>query len=279
VSSPSPSECYDEVLAGQRQPYLAIIDWCKSLFGYDPHKEKIGKWLKDLQFHMEQCLIDEYLKRHCEPNYTLYFKADKCIKEYAKTGEIEHLLRLYTLDTSICQYFAQNLDRTNYLYAPILFNLLSVKERAYQGLCFRGLTMKKSEFAKYQQAFYHKESYIKTNTFCSTSTDPSVAEMFTDTSKEKDTVSVIMNFEFVEPCSTALILFSSLPQLKCISNFEDEQEVLILPGTIFSVKDIQENDQTQLKIIYLEHYNTDGEKAEMAQERVKSFIDSCVLDS
>jgi hypothetical protein len=276
TAAPILTECYHEVLDEISAPYHSIFDWCKSLFGYDSHKEKINKWLKDLEFHIEQCLIHDYLKTHTNVNNTLYLNACKCIKKYEKTRNIEHLLRLYSLDTSICRYFAQNSNRSNFLYAPIRFDLFNLSERAYQGICFRGLTMHENEFAKYQQALECKGSYIKTNTFCSTSINPLVAEMFTDTNKIKDIVNVIMIFEFIESCSTSLILFSRLPQLKCISNFEDEEEVLILPGTIFSVKDIQ--DQTHLKLIYLEHYNTDEEKGEMHQERFKSYIDSIILD-
>lgn len=272
---PIRSECYFKVLDEQSINYRSIFDELKSLVGIDPHKKKIDKWCQNLRFHIKECLIEQFIKRNSQPNYKLYLNASKCIEEYEKSREIEHLFRLHTLDVSICRYFSQNIERINCLNQPIIFHLSSVYQRAYQGVCFRGLTMKENEFEKYKKAFLSKENYIKTNTFCSTSIDPSVAEMFTDTNQNKDIVNVLMIFEFVKSCSTALILFSSLPKLKSISNFEDEQEVLILPNTYFSVKDIQQN---QLKIIHLEHYNTKDEEAEMHQERFRSYINSIVLE-
>ena len=214
------------------------------------------------------------------PNYDSYAKACECLDSWSRTRNVEHLLKLYTLNSSISQYFAKTPERTNCLYTPISFDLLKLHERAYPGCSYRGLTMTTTEYIKYQQAFLFKTSYIRTKTFCSTSIDESVANMFAESAQTSDTtVRVIMNFIFPKPCSTALMLVPGSLNVECVTNFADEQEVLILPGTIFSVKNIRENQEERIVEIFLEHYDTTEHKAEMHEERFRSFIDTFILDT
>jgi hypothetical protein len=258
-NSPIISESPSQVV----QEHFILSDWLKSLIGIDPHKNKIEKWSQNLQFHIEQCFIEDNKSRKL---------ASQCIKEYKKTKKIEHLLRLHTLDISICQYLSQNCVKTDSLNDPIVFNLLSLYQRAFQGICFRGLTMKTSEFKKYEDTFRLKTGYIKTKTFCSTSISPNVAQMFADHNQtEVDIINVLMIFQFNQSCSTALRLYSISPKLNIISNYPDEQEVLILPNTNFSVTNIEQNSQTQLKIISLEHYNK-------TEDKFESFIDTNICE-
>ncbi|CAF1149933.1 unnamed protein product [Adineta steineri] len=249
---------------------LPIINQIRRFFGNDPEKNKIDKWVENLRIHIEQCFIVQ----NYELNSTTYLNAYKCIEDYYKTRNIEYLLKLYTLHKFICEYFSQDSIKTDYLYEPISFHLSNLSERAYQGLCFRGLTMNEKEFKKYKQAFYSKRSYIKTNTFCSTSIDPAVAEMFTNPNNIQGTINVMIMFDFVRSCSTAIVLFSSSSQLKCISHYEEEKEVLILPGTIFSVKNIQEDNQAQFITIHLEKFDTTEIENEMYQERFQNYVDT-----
>ena len=277
-AAPISTDLHSKVLGCYFNRWPDLVDGIKILFGQDPDQKKFDNWLKDLQCHLERCLIDEYLEKNLEPNYSIYSKAYQCIKAFEKTREVGHLLKLYTLDTSICQYFAKNLERTNYLHAPISFALDHLAERAYRGTCFRGLKMKTREFEKYQHAFFHEKNYIRLNTFCSTSTDPSVAQMFADSGQTNESINVIMCFSIDQKCPTILQLFACPPRLKCLSYYEDEQEVLILPGTVFSIIMIEENAQMQSTFIHLEHYNTDEEEKEMHQDRMNSYIDTFFTD-
>lgn len=277
-ATPIVSDLHFKFLNSHSNGWLSIIDAVKSIFGYDPDKKKFDKWFKDIQFHVEHCLIDEYLQENLPPNLSSYSKAYKCVKAFEETRNVEHLLTLYTLDTAISQYFAKTSDRINCLYVPILFHLSNLYKHAFKGRCFRGLRMKKTEFDKYQHAVLQEKNCLRTNTFCSTSVDPLVAKMFADAGTPNDTICVVMRFDFDTSCSTALSLFSSSSsQIECVSNFISELEVLILPGTAFSVKDIQENAEIQFKYIYLEHYNTDEDEAEMHQDRFQSYIDNIIL--
>ncbi|CAF1526020.1 unnamed protein product, partial [Didymodactylos carnosus] len=152
-----------------------------------------------------------------------------------------------------------------------------VAHRAYKGLSFRGLTMTQKNFAEYERALNCHESYIHTKTFCSSSADLKAAKMFLpDQSTTK--LKVLMIFHFDQPCSTAIILFGDLAKkLQCISKFEGEQEILILPQTIFSVMKIEKSTDG-LQIIHLQCYNTASVQAEMWEDRYKSYIDAFFSD-
>ncbi|CAF1244065.1 unnamed protein product [Adineta steineri] len=276
TEAPIMSECLRQVQNHNYNTITApIINGISRFCGNDPEKKKIDKWVENLQLH----IVQYFTAKDCKLSSEDYSKANTDIKEYYETKNVENLLKLYTLHTSICQSFSQNSIKTDYLYAPISFHLSSLIQRAYKGLSFRGLTMEENEFKKYKQAFPSQDSYIRTNTFCSTSVNPAVAEMFTNTEKAEGIINVIMMFDFVKSCSTAITLFSSSSKLKCVSHFEEEQEILVLPGTIFSVKNIQEDDQTHITTIHLEKFDTSEAEHEMHQERFQSYIDTFFTDS
>ncbi|CAF0786529.1 unnamed protein product [Adineta ricciae] len=273
--APINSECLHRVYTEDYNTItLPAFNALRRFFGNDPEKKKVDKWVEDLQVHLTQCFTAE----DCQLRSADHSSAYKCIEGYQKTRNVENLLRLYTLHTTICAYFSQDSTKTNDLCAPILFHLSSIGERAYEGLSFRGLTMKENEFKKYKRALYTERSFIRTNTFCSTSVDPSVAEMFIDPRKTSGIINVIIKFEFVKKCSTAIALFSSSSKIKCVSQYEDEKEVLILPGTIFSVINIQEDDQVQYTTIHLKKFDATEIEHEISQARFENYIENMFTD-
>jgi hypothetical protein len=163
-------ELVHEVFDSDRKFYLSLFDLIRSIFGNDPRKKKIEKWSATLQSLVKECFPGK--------NQTSCANLCELLESYVVNGEIEYLLSLYTLESSFCQYLAQDQDKTNCLYAPILFNLSSVTRRAYKGLSFRGLSMRQKDLAEYERALNCNGSYIRTKTFCSSSADHKVAEVF-----------------------------------------------------------------------------------------------------
>jgi hypothetical protein len=134
--------------------------------------------------------------------------------------------------------------------------------------------MTENDFNDYQRALKNKESYLGMNIFSSTSINREVAEMFIDPSSNLLKVLLIINF--ARFCPTAIALYKFRPELPCISKFEDEEEVLILPGTVFSVAKIEEKSDPRSKLIYLEHYDTSDEVREIMRERLEGFVENMV---
>jgi hypothetical protein len=217
----------------------------KRFIGLDPDKKKIEEWSTHLQ-----CFLDEHLSIYPR----LYSDASKCLQDYSESREIEHLLRLYTLSGSICQCLAEDKIKCDYFYAAIHFNLPSMHKRSYKGQCYRGLSMTENDFRYYRSALENKDSYLGMNTFSSTSIKRHVAEDFMNSSSNQ--LKVLLRINFARICETAIALYKLGPEFPCISKYEDEEEVLILPGTVFSVTKIEENFHSRSKIIYLEHYDT-----------------------
>ncbi|CAF1635785.1 unnamed protein product, partial [Didymodactylos carnosus] len=109
------------------------------------------------------------------------------------------------------------------------------------GVSYRGVKMTNEDLRGYRWTF-RSAGVIETRTFCSTSSDRGVAEQFADTSTTDvdDKESVLMMFHFGEKCDTAINLNKLSPDLPCISEYEDEAEVLLLPLTFFNVKQIEQ---------------------------------------
>ncbi|CAF4132966.1 unnamed protein product, partial [Rotaria sordida] len=102
---------------------------------------------------------------------------------------------------------------------------------------------------------YWVDSVLSLLTFASTSINRNVTEQFSaKSSSSSDKISVLLIFHFSQRCDTAINL-SKIPvyQLPCISNFENEEEVLISPRTFFKVTDIEIDRPYEQYTIYLEN--------------------------
>ncbi|CAF1263214.1 unnamed protein product [Rotaria sordida] len=121
------------------------------------------------------------------------------------------------------------------------------------------------------QYWKNKDSVLSLLTFASTSINRNVAEQFSaKSSSSSDKISVLLIFHFSQRCDTAINL-SKIPvyQLPCISNFENEEEVLISPRTFFKVTDIEIDRPYEQYMIYLE--NVCGEQQTMLKA-LKFFL-------
>ena len=265
------TEAFHDVLHQQTNDIRNIFFAISRFFGYDRAKKQLDQWRKNFQ----SILDGYYASEHS-------FRAEvlELFQEFLQTENIKHLFKLYTVDQSLCQYLAQDLRRTQCFLVPIQSSLYCVEPRAYKGQSFRGLSMNLEALTPYQRALDNaRETFVGTKTICSTSVDRSVAVPFSGNDQKDDgLLHVLLICNFSQRCTTAISLYANGPDQPSMSNFDDEQEVLVLPGTIFSVKEIKQCPEARLIEIYLEHYDTDEIKSEVAQDRLQSYIDSILLD-
>jgi hypothetical protein len=66
-------------------------------------------------------------------------------------------------------------------------------------------------------------------------------------------VSVLMIFDFPQPCDMAIQLYALSDKLPCISDFEEELEVLVLEFAMFHVESITNGDSNSQYIIHLKN--------------------------
>lgn len=119
--------------------------------------------------------------------------------------------------------------------------------------------MTEEDLRMYEWALQAENRYLEVQTFSPSTLNEHHARFFAEVNKSDQRKSVLMIFEFPKVCSSAIRISKVSNKLHSLSDFEDENEILILPGTIFSVKKI---DKIQpLPSIYLTHLNLDKEKS------------------
>ncbi|CAF1425416.1 unnamed protein product [Didymodactylos carnosus] len=202
-----------------------------------------------------QNIIDtEVLFTHPE-----YEKCNELLSIYSNSGKCESLLQLYTLETPFYKKLREK--QVLPLFSCIALNLPYLKRRYFRGESYRGVTMTNDDLRSYRWALKNNDRLIQIKTFASTSTDREIAESFAqslETSSIENKISVLMTFRFPQVCDTAINL-GKIPKydLPCLSEYEDESEILILPLTFFRVKNIEINNLSNgrqlLYIIRLEN--------------------------
>ncbi|CAF1526640.1 unnamed protein product [Adineta ricciae] len=172
---------------------------------------------------------------------------NKLLKNFTSRKGIRHLLTMYTLETPIYRKLQNEPDSLSIL---VYFHLSELRGRAFQGQLYRGAKMTQDDIKAYQWAIKNKDYVLETRTFQSTSIEESVAQSFAqikcdDIDQQHPKLSVILTLVFPEKCPTAINLTKISDTLPLLSEFEDEKEVLILPFTLFSVKEMKIDSQTK----------------------------------
>ncbi|CAF4193863.1 unnamed protein product [Rotaria sordida] len=110
-----------------------------------------------------------------------------------------------------------------YIFASIIINHSRFRPYHYAGITFRGMKITQKDLEEYNTG-----NIVLTRSFLSTSKDRSIAELFVDCTDHKIHPPVICKYKVINPKSSLSI--------EKISRIEDEKEVLILPFTVFQVK-------------------------------------------
>ena len=136
--------------------------------------------------------------------------------------------------------------------------------------------MNQSDLDAYRWASQKKESWsthiLETRILQSTSRKKSVALSFLRGQHGSDRFSVLIEFEFPDHCPTAITLSKLSEQLPCLSEFEDEDEVLLLPFTLFTLRDFKENDKDADYRIILRHHPTPKRSLRKAASESEYFL-------
>ncbi|CAF1209220.1 unnamed protein product [Adineta steineri] len=260
----------DDNLIKKGKEFREQIDLYKT---YDNQHHLITKLLIEIvEYYLNEYLIQQeyfskdniekvkdcFTKAIEEQNYLKYF-----IKAYTFTNNFHHVLNKH-LALYILHYF----DTRPYSSTPVEYRLINclvhivtllinhpdVRQYKYKGVTYRGMLMSPNDLKPYRIG-----NYILNKSFVSTSKDPAVARMYAGTGQE-NVLGRILNYH--DPSEVPVILKFTIKQddtgvdIKHMSMVEDEEEVLILPFSVFQVKDRIENgantDSPGLIEIYLE---------------------------
>ncbi|CAF1232101.1 unnamed protein product [Adineta steineri] len=194
----------------------------------------------------EACeIVGKFIKQHI-PNERNLKEAMTLFEEYTRTKNPEHLLTLYTMDSAL--YTA--LKKESNAFTTLLYlHLDALKQRCVDKTeLYRGMTLTFDQYQKaledYQKAKQSKNHVFEICALQSASFDRQVAESYADT-ENASSYAILFHIKFLDKCATAINLHN-------ISKFPKEEEILLLPFTLFKVIDI-EMKSSKYHIISLEN--------------------------
>jgi hypothetical protein len=226
---------------------------------------------KRLESNHHEALLN-LLNKSIGQNDPMYPEATNLFEEFLSKADVDPLLKLYTLQTGFYGALQKEADA---LTAIIYLNLTELQNRAFQGQAYRGAAMTDNDLDAYRWALKKKESYheylLQTRTLQSMSLKRNVALGFAKTNPNDPRYSVLFVFDFPELCPTAINLNKISEQLPCLSAYGQEAEVLLLPFTLFKVKDIKADPERHEYRILLIHEPTPIKSLRRAAARLKCF--------
>ncbi|CAF1518796.1 unnamed protein product [Adineta steineri] len=170
--------------------------------------------------------------------------------DYLQTKNANSLIHLYTLN----DLYREIREHSDAYTTLIYLHLASLSQRAYQGTCYRGIRMSKFDVTRYYYAMRYN-CIIETYNFASTSKVKNVSLLYSGHSETCDQhlYSVLFIFEFSNSCKTAIDLTRVSENLPPLSQYPDEEEVLILPYTLFKVLTVIEATDNEPFTIFLQN--------------------------
>jgi hypothetical protein len=237
--------------------WLKFYNWFFQTFRTFIEREELRVDAFDLINHLD---FKEFLERNFSDVPEKYTKTIQSINEAKRRNSIEPLIALYTSeDAGFYRPFncaltqsSSNTETSEHLCDRYVIEFhirhQELKQRAFTGIIYRGATIAINDLAVYQHAINsNPPGVIGLKAFTSTSQDPHIALNFALSHPlNEDEKHVLFIFEILEATPT---IFG----VDDVSEFKCEQEVLILPGNLFTVTKIDEQFNPDITKIYLSH--------------------------
>jgi hypothetical protein len=276
-----PEENDRDPAATETQDFVQIFKTDTEIFQHSLNKQTTAMWLKFYNwfshtfrvlierddFHINQFDLNNHgdFQQFLRDNLSdpiRYQITIRSINEAQRRKSIEPLITLYTNERAGFyrpfnhQLAGSSNDAANNPHLCDRFILefyihrRELKQRAFTGTVYRGATLRAADLTVYERArFSDPPGVLGLKAFTSTSTDPLVALRFaTKNQPTDDQKNVLFVFEILKATST---IFG----IEDVSQFTQEHEVLILPGNLFVVKNIQEDLGLKVTTIYLRHWH------------------------
>jgi hypothetical protein len=281
VSLYLPESNIDGMNVDSTVPYIQIFKSQSDILEYTINQQTTAMWVKfyDWFFHTfrtfierEDLHIDAFdLPNH--PDFKQFLsrslpesnveKTMESVQEARRSNSIDPLITLYTSEKAgfyrpLNALLGQSSPNTN--ISPHLCDRFIIefyirrqelKQRSFTGITYRGATLPANDLVIYKRAAEsNPPGVLGLKAFTSTSRDPLVALQFAlRTRLEDGKRHVIFVYEIMEPSPT---IFG----VDDISIYKHEQEVLILPGNLFTVTKVKEQAYPPITRIYLKHWYT-----------------------
>ncbi|CAF1289792.1 unnamed protein product [Adineta steineri] len=168
------------------------------------------------------------------------------LEKLRETQDAIWLLRLYTAETDFYRilnylsadtwetYSEATLSKWYVVFANTLRNSDSIKNFLWKGKCYRGMHIKKEDLCQYKEGYC-----IMNKSFLSTSKNREVAQRFLSRTPP-DKIGVMCIYESLN--------WEAFFDIQSISQFPEEEEVLIFPNTGFDVKRITHDEPVEIEL-------------------------------
>lgn len=251
---------------------------------YNNHHHSVTKLLFEIiEYYIKEYLVEQenvsqneidklefYFKQGIEEkNYLIYF-----IKAYTLTNNFHRILNKH-LALYILHYFdPQSYSSSKSKYrlinclvhiVTLLINHPDIHKYRYTGITYRGLLMKKDDLECYSIG-----NHILNRSFVSTSKNRSIAQLFADsghlgdTTDHHDSEKIPVLLKYTTKQNQTSI------DIEHISMIPDEEEVLILPFSVFQVKDRIENCQNVSSPMLVEIVLEESEDNEQINNEIQA---------
>ncbi|CAF2650752.1 unnamed protein product [Rotaria sp. Silwood2] len=265
INKTNPNEAHEEMPSGwinrletdrKITQYRQMLSMSKYIYSSEWGQKYIAFYTRFID--RNSTISPQYFIRQLEQLINETFPTDSAqysvvhalFDEYKRTERPEPLLTLYSLNSPFYTRMTESIDNSSFLIFNIWKHLKSLTPRFFRGTSYRGLSITRDDLRTYEWAMNKDDRIVGIFRFASSTTERSVAEFYGDMAPS-DRLSTLMVFNFDSPCNGAIQLYSTSNDISCISNFEDEREVLILPATLFRVWKIEMDERTGRHIIYL----------------------------
>jgi hypothetical protein len=247
-------------LLGKRREFRQAIDLYKT---YDNH-HLVSKLLAEvIHYYLNEYLVNEYNDTNNSKDDVIH-KQIETIEGYFKQAiekqdYLTYFIKAYTLancfykvlNKDLALYILEYFDKTktfssNYRLVNCLVHIVTLliyhpnlPQYQYQGVCYRGMIITQNDFDQYQL-----NQHILNRAFLSTSIDRQVAEMFAgegQQSQMRHTPKGHCALQYSCLCKYVIKQSSTAINIQSLSIRPDEQEILIIPFTVFKVTAIRRN--------------------------------------
>ncbi len=276
-----PEENERDPTASNTQDFVQVFKTEEEIFQYSLNQQTTIMWLKFYNWftrtfrvfiEREDFHIDDF-DLHKHGDFQQFLKSNltdpvryqitiESINEAERRKSIVPLITLYTNENAgFYRPLNQQLtcsttdaEKSSHLCDRFLFEFhihrSELKQRAFTGTVYRGATFPVADLTVYETAqSSDPPGVLGLKAMTSTSTDPLVALRFaTKNPPTIDKKNVLFVFEILKATST---IFG----IEDVSQYIQEHEVLILPGNLFFVTGIREDQSLKVTTIYLRHWN------------------------
>ena len=253
----------DDLLEKRRQ-FRRAIDLYKT---YDNH-HLISKLLVEvIQYYINEYLINQNTHEDIWKN-DITLEQIAILEEYFKEAIVKqdyltYFIKAYTLtnffyrilNKDLALYILEYIDQTrtfssNYRIVNCLVHIVTLliyhpnlPQYEYRGICYRGMRITQNDLNQYQL-----NQHILNRAFLSTSKNPSVAQMFAGVGQQSQMRYTPPHQDYSPLQYSCLCRYlikqkSTAINIQSLSARPDEEEVLIIPFSVFKVIDIKQHFQ------------------------------------